>query len=151
MSAGVKGMSAVTVQKNGADKSSRKDDFRRTFERASRVSKRIFSSLGQPQVVVTGGLTVLLIMSSLGVISSAQQNRALFDELTQLQEQRDDYQRQWSQLLLEQSALGAHGRIEQFAASHSDMVVPSREQIVLVDGGYNASLAASHNVYPVQP
>ena len=39
---------------------------------------------------------------------------------------------QWSQLLLEQSALSAHGRVEKLAAERFSMVVPGRQDIVLV-------------------
>ena len=79
-----------------------------------------------------GTLVMLLIVSSLGVVVSAHENRELFNSLSQLQEQRDNYQREWSQLLLEQSALSAHGRVEQLASERFGMVVPGKQDIVLV-------------------
>ena len=75
---------------------------------------------------------LLLVASSIGVVVSAHENRGLFNTLSQLQAERDRYQSEWSQLLLEQSALSAHGRVENLAAERFNMVVPGRQDIVLV-------------------
>ncbi|HDZ37438.1 MAG TPA: cell division protein FtsL, partial [Marinobacter sp.] len=75
---------------------------------------------------------VLLVASSIGVVVSAHENRELFNSLSQLQTERDRFQAEWSQLLLEQSALGGYGRVEKLAAERFGMVVPGREDIVLV-------------------
>ncbi|MBC7182701.1 MAG: cell division protein FtsL, partial [Marinobacter sp.] len=74
----------------------------------------------------------LLVASSIGVVVSAHENRELFNTLSQLHAERDRYQSEWSQLLLEQSALSAHGRVENLAAERFNMVVPGRQDIVLV-------------------
>ena len=97
-----------------------------------RLSQQVFAALQQKRVLISMGLVMLLIMSSLGVVVSAHENRELFNTLSQLQEQRDSYQREWSQLLLEQSALSAHGRVEQLASERFGMIVPGRQDIVLV-------------------
>lgn len=99
---------------------------------AVRLSRQVFAALQQKRVVITVGLVLLLIVSSLGVVVSAHENRELFNTLSQLQEQRDNYQREWSQLLLEQSALSAHGRVEKLASERFGMVVPGKQDIVLV-------------------
>lgn len=99
---------------------------------AVRLSQQVFATLRQTRVLVSVGLVILLILSSLGVVVSAHENRELFNTLSQLQEKRDDYQREWSQLLLEQSALSAHGRVEQLASERLEMVVPGKQDIVLV-------------------
>lgn len=78
------------------------------------------------------GLVGVLLASSVGVVVAAHENRTLFNTLAELQGERDRYQREWSQLLLEQSALSAHGRVEKLAAERLGMVVPGREDIVLV-------------------
>jgi cell division protein FtsL len=74
----------------------------------------------------------VLLASSVDVVVAAHENRTLFNTLAELQGERDRYQREWSQLLLEQSALSAHGRVEKLAAERLGMVVPGREDIVLV-------------------
>lgn len=99
---------------------------------AVRLSRQVFAALREPKVLVTLALVLVLAVSAIGVVASAHQNRDLFNSLTALQEQRDAYQREWSQLLLEQSALSAHGRVEKLAAERFGMVVPGREDIVLV-------------------
>ena len=65
---------------------------------AVRLSNQVFTALQQKRVLITVGLVMLLIVSSLGVVVSAHENRELFNSLSQLQEQRDNYQREWSQL-----------------------------------------------------
>ncbi|MCG2581004.1 MAG: cell division protein FtsL [Marinobacter sp.] len=99
---------------------------------AVRVSQQVFESLQQKQVLISVALVGLLVVSSIGVVVSAHENRELFNTLSQLQGERDQYQREWSQLLLEQSALSAHSRVESLAAQRFGMVVPGKEDIVLV-------------------
>lgn len=125
-------MSAVTVEKPAKAPTLTREAMRDRVSDALRLSARIFRTLGEPKVVITLGLAMLLIGSAIGVAISAHQNRDLYNTLSGLQADRDAYQRQWSQLLLEQSALSAHGRIEQKAVGEFDMVVPGREHIVLV-------------------
>lgn len=135
-------MSAVTLEKPAKAPTLTREAMRGRVSDALRVSARIFRTLAEPQVVITLGLAVLLIGSAIGVAVSAHQNRQLYNTLSDLQMDRDAYQRQWSQLLLEQSALSAHGRIERKAIGEFDMVVPGRENIVLVPSG-NADQIAS--------
>jgi len=67
-----------------------------------------------------------------GCVYSAHITRQLFEELTQLQSWRDAYEMEWSQLLLEQSAWSAHGRIEHVAISKLGMKVPDAQDIVII-------------------
>src|SRR5690554_4383289 len=97
---------------------------------AVRLSRQVFEVTREPKVVIT--LALVLTASAIGVVISSHQNRELFNTLSGLQEQRDGYQREWSQLLLEQSALSNHGRVEKLAAQRFNMVVPERQDIVLV-------------------
>lgn len=99
---------------------------------AIRLSRQVFAALRQPEAVISVMLVALLLISSLGVVVSAHENRELFNTLSELQAERDGYQREWSQLLLEQSALSAHGRVEQLASERFGMSVPGREDVVLV-------------------
>lgn len=99
---------------------------------AVRVSQQVFEALQQKRVLISMALVGLLIASSIGVVVSSYENRELFNTLSQLHAERDMYQREWSQLLLEQSALSAHSRVESLAAQRFGMVVPGQEDIVLV-------------------
>lgn len=117
-----------TVKTAGLNKQKVKDG----LASAVRVSQQVFESLQQKQVLISVALVGLLIVSSIGVVVSAHKNRELFNTLSQLQGERDQYQREWSQLLLEQSALSAHSRVETLAAQRFGMVVPGKEDIVLV-------------------
>ncbi len=79
-----------------------------------------------------GVLTVLVILSALAVIYSAYLYRQLFNEQQQMLQARDRLQVEWGQLLLEQSALAAHSRIEKVVTRKLDMYVPSPDEIVVV-------------------
>ena len=109
--------------------------WRQTFASAVRVSRRIFSELWQPRVLITLALVVCLVGSAVAVAYSAHLNRMLYSTLSDLQSERDAYQRQWTQLLLEQSALSAHGHIEKQAVSRLSMQVPERDDIVVIRPG----------------
>jgi cell division protein FtsL len=125
-------MSAVTIDKPARAPVLTRDNMRTRVSDALKLSAKIFHALAEPRVVITLGLAALLIGSAIGVAVSAHQNRELYNTLSELQAQRDAYQRQWSQLLLEQSALSAHGRIERKAVDELNMIVPGQEHIVLV-------------------
>ncbi|WP_242521685.1 cell division protein FtsL [Motiliproteus sp. SC1-56] len=78
-------------------------------------------------------LAVFVVLSALGVIYSAYLYRQLFNEQQQLFQVRNQLQVEWGQLLLEQSALASHSRIEQVVSEKLDMHVPSPESIVVVN------------------
>lgn len=125
-------MGAVAIERPTKTARLNKQRVRDGVATAVRLSHQVFAALQQKRVLISMGLVMLLVMSSLGVVVSAHENRELFNTLSQLQEQRDNYQREWSQLLLEQSALSAHGRVEQLASERFDMLVPGKQDIVLV-------------------
>lgn len=77
-------------------------------------------------------LTVLVIFSALGVVYSAYKYRQLFNQHQQFSQQRDQLQVEWGQLLLEQSALSAHNRIEKIVTGQLGMYVPAPDEIVVV-------------------
>ena len=108
------------------------DRLRQTLDTAVRVSSRIFQGIWRRDVVITLALVFVLVGSAMAVAYTAHLNRALYSSLSQLQLERDAYQRQWTQLLLEQSALSAHSHVEQKAGAGLDMRVPEREDIVVV-------------------
>lgn len=77
-------------------------------------------------------LLVVLIISSLGVVYSSHYSRQLFHELKLQKQQRDDLETEWGQLLLEQSALSAHTRVERVAEQYLNMQIPESKDIELV-------------------
>lgn len=106
--------------------------WRMVLESAARVSRRIFRSLWRSDVLVTLSMVGVLLGSALAVAYSSHLNRSLYSDLASLQSERDGYQRQWTQLLLEQSALSAHSHVESRAVRELDMKVPTREDIVVL-------------------
>lgn len=125
-------MGAVAIEEPVRSARLNKQKVREGVATAVRISRRVFDATRQGRMLVTLALVGILLASSIGVVVSAHDNRKLFNTLSQLQAERDRYQSEWSQLLLEQSALSAHGRVERLAAERFNMVVPEREDIVLV-------------------
>lgn len=125
-------MGAVAIEEPVRSARLNKQKVREGVATAVRISRRVFDATRQGRMLVTLALVGVLLASSIGVVVSAHDNRKLFNTLSQLQAERDRYQSEWSQLLLEQSALSAHGRVERLAAERFNMVVPERDDIVLV-------------------
>lgn len=134
-------MGAVTIERPVKTSTLSKKKVKDGLSTAMRLSRRIFASLRHRDVVISGALVAVLVVSAIGVVISAHENRELFNTLSQLHGERDDLQREWSQLLLEQSALSAHGRIEQQAAERLGMVVPGKQDIVLVPSTAGGNVA----------
>ena len=125
-------MGAVAIEEPVRTAKLNKQRVREGVATAVRISRRVFDAMRQGRMLVTLALVGVLLASSIGVVVSAHDNRELFNTLSQLQAERDRYQSEWSQLLLEQSALSAHGRVEKLAVERFSMVVPERQDIVLV-------------------
>jgi cell division protein FtsL len=73
-----------------------------------------------------------LFASALGVVWSTHQTRTLFIELQGLHAERDRLDIEWSQLKIEQSAWATHGRVEQTARAGLNMVIPTPQEVQLV-------------------
>lgn len=84
------------------------------------------------QSVLLAALLVAVVVSALGVIYSAFLYRQAFNNQQQLFQQRDSLEVEWGQLLLEQSALASHSRIESTVTKRLDMYVPAPDEIVVV-------------------
>ena len=81
------------------------------------------------------GMLVLwagLFASALGVVWSIHETRTLFIEMQGLHADRDRLDIEWSQLKIEQSAWATHGRVEQTARSGLNMVIPTPQDVQLV-------------------
>lgn len=77
-------------------------------------------------------LTVLVMISSLLVVYMSHQSRELMAEREDLLRERDALDVEWRHLVIEQSALAEHSRIEQLAQRNLQMQRPDEDQEVLV-------------------
>ena len=77
-------------------------------------------------------LWIGLFASALGVVWSIHETRTLFIDLQGLHAERDRLDIEWSQLKIEQSARATHGRVEQTARSGLNMVIPTPQDVQLV-------------------
>lgn len=79
--------------------------------------------------VLTGLLLLSLLASALWLVHARQVQRTLHTELHALQEERDQLNREWTQLLLEEAALAAYPRIDRLARAQQDMREPDGADI----------------------
>lgn len=70
--------------------------------------------------------------TALGVVQTTFDTRRLLNQLQKLEQERNQLQVEWSQLLLEQSSLVAQGKVEDLAISQLDMEVPSIDRMVVL-------------------
>lgn len=77
-------------------------------------------------------MTMLVLISALGVVFAKHQNRKLYAELTTLQKQRDAMDVEWGRLQLEQSTWATHGRIEKIARQRLGMRNVDYDKVVIV-------------------
>lgn len=83
-------------------------------------------------LILPAVLFALIFATALNVVLTRYETRSLFIELQGLRKQKDELDREWGQLLLEQGTWGAHGRVEDIARSKLGMTVPPQAQIVRV-------------------
>ena len=67
--------------------------------------------------------------SAIQLVVHRHETRESFSALQKLAEQQNALNREWGQLLLEQSTWGTRGRIEEIARDRLDMTLPSGEGI----------------------
>jgi len=80
-------------------------------------------------------LALLVLTSAVGVVYAKYLSRKLFVGLDELREQRDAQDVEWGQLQLEQSTLGAHGRIERLAVERLGMRQPRPDEVFVLAPG----------------
>ena len=71
----------------------------------------------------------IVIMCSLGVVTSQHRARKLYAELQHTQESAKQMQTEYSQLQLEQSTWAMHSRIEKIAVERLHMQAPAPDKI----------------------
>ncbi|MBM4227416.1 MAG: cell division protein FtsL [Gammaproteobacteria bacterium] len=74
-------------------------------------------------------LGALVFLSALQVVTTRYETRLLVMALQALKTQRDDLEREWTQLLLEQSTWSTHGRVETLARSKLNMILPRAAEL----------------------
>ncbi|MBF7072037.1 cell division protein FtsL [Glaciecola sp. MH2013] len=95
------------------------------------------SDLGRNLFKVFLFLTV--IASALAVVLSAHHNRQLSIQHEKLVQEKDALDIEWRHLIIEQSALTEHNRIEQIVSKNLDMRRPGPDDEILVRGKPNGS------------
>lgn len=83
-------------------------------------------------LLVSLGLLVLLLVSAVSVVYVSHLNRHAFTDYQLALKERDQLDIEWGQLLLEQSALAQHARVEQIVRERLAMKTPDIRDIVLV-------------------
>ncbi|MGH8595297.1 MAG: cell division protein FtsL [Gammaproteobacteria bacterium] len=71
----------------------------------------------------------LALVTALSLVLTRFDNRQHFVQLQELRRQQNELNREFGQLLLEQSTWGTHGRIEELARTKLNMTVPRADQI----------------------
>ncbi|HLF67217.1 MAG TPA: cell division protein FtsL [Gammaproteobacteria bacterium] len=77
---------------------------------------------------------LLLFFTALAIVYFKHSNRQLLIELHAMQAERDELNSEWSQLLLEESTLVMHSRVEHVATQALDMQAPRDEEVIWVQG-----------------
>ena len=77
-------------------------------------------------------LFFVLIMVSLGVVTSQHKARKLYFELEQQQDLSMKYETEFGQLQLEQSTWAMHSRIEELVTKKLQMQVPDAKRIQVI-------------------
>jgi cell division protein FtsL len=74
--------------------------------------------------LILGALGVATFLSALQVVNTRYETRLLVIQLQEMKSQRDELERDWTRLLLEQGTWNTHGRVEEIAGKRLDMMVP---------------------------
>jgi cell division protein FtsL len=80
-------------------------------------------------------LFFVLILVSLGVVTSQHKARKLYFELELLQQESKKYDTEYGQLQLEQSTWAMHSKVEDFATKKLQMQVPDEKRIQVIFQG----------------
>ncbi len=78
-------------------------------------------------IVVAAGLA---FASAVELVVYRHESRKLFVELQDLRETKQDLDREWGQLLLEQATWGTHIRVGKVASEKLEMIAPRTRQVV---------------------
>lgn len=96
-----------------------------------RLSQIILQDIARHKIVVV--LLLAAMGSALAVVELTHQNRQLTISQDKLLQQRDAYEVEWRNLLIEQRALSEHSRVEELAQQQLQMTRPIGPQDIVVD------------------
>lgn len=85
------------------------------------------------QSLVALALVVLVLVSALAVVGSTHDSRALYTQLQEREAARWHLEEEYSRLLLEQSTLASHHRIEREADGMLGLAPPTHDRTRLVN------------------
>lgn len=80
-------------------------------------------------------LGILLFLTTLAIVYFKHSNRQLLIEVHALQTERDALNSEWTQLLLEESTLVTHSRVERIATRELHMKLPQNNEIMWIPSG----------------
>ena len=89
-------------------------------------------SLVQPGLLHVAAIILALVAASVAVAFSVHKSRLNLAQLQALQAERDQLEVEWGQLLLEQQAWGAYGRVGKVAVDELGMRTPAPHEIMMV-------------------
>lgn len=76
------------------------------------------------ELILNAILVVAIFLSALKVVEVRYQTRLLVVRLEELRQQRDELEREWGQLLLEQGTWNTHTRVEEISRARLGMTIP---------------------------
>lgn len=89
--------------------------------------------LAQHENTILATVVVLtLVSSAVAVTYSVHKSRVYLHDMQKQQAERDRLETEWGQLLLEQHAWGAYGRIGRLATEQLQMRNPAPNEIIMV-------------------
>ena len=92
-----------------------------------------FNRLSYRHVLPFFILVLTIFISAVGVVYMKDLNRRLFIQYQGLQQEQQQAQVRWGQLLLEESAWSTQARVQHLARTRLNMVLPSRHQTQLIN------------------
>ena len=81
-------------------------------------------------ILIATCVSMMTFVSAIEVVLHRHESRKLFVELQDLRKAKQDLDREWGQLLLEQATWGTHGRVESAAVEQLGMLTPKAKYVV---------------------
>ncbi|PCF97244.1 cell division protein FtsL [Vreelandella nigrificans] len=82
--------------------------------------------------LVISVLFLLCMVTGLAVVTTTHMTRMQFAQLQQLEQEKNQLQTEWGQLLLEEGAWSTPARIEQIATERLDMRIPDVNDVEVI-------------------
>ena len=105
----------------------------RTVYQSVVTPKRLMDLIVSRSQVSFGALLIAVILSALSVIYLTNKTRDFNIQLQQAQQQQEQLDMEWSQLLLEQSTWQSQSHVIEIATNALGMLVPEDKHYVLVN------------------